>query len=133
VELKEYCDFVEIEYNKLLSHRKTRWSSLFPSIERLIHMFQALKSYFLSQEKPTIVIKRFFDHEFSKIYLCQMHSLMSVFQLHTQRIERESNSVVEVLDSLNSIKNILNERKSLLPLKVKELLAEERKEGFARE
>jgi hypothetical protein len=98
-------------------------------------MFQALKSYFLSQEKPPIVIKRFFEHEFNKIYLRQMHSLMSAFQLHTQRIERERNSVMEVLDSLNSIKNILNERmtQSLLPLKVKELLAEERKEGFARE
>jgi hypothetical protein len=103
-ELKEYCDFDEIEYRQLFSHRETRWLSSFPGIERLIQMFQALKSHFLSQEKPPTVIKRFFEHEFIKIYLCQMHSLMSLFQLHIQRIERESSSVVEVLNSLNSIK-----------------------------
>jgi hypothetical protein len=75
-ELKEYCDFVEIEYRQLLSHSKTRWLPLFPGIERLIHMFQALKLYFSSQEHIT---------------------------------------------------------QTFLPLKVKELLAEKSKEGFARE
>jgi hypothetical protein len=60
---------------------------------------------------------------------------MSVFQLYIKRIEKESNSVVEVMNRLNSVKNILNERlsQSFLPLKVKELLTEKRKEGFARE
>lgn len=47
-ELKKYCDFVEIEYRQLLPHSRTRWLSLFPGIERLLQMFPALKSYFLS-------------------------------------------------------------------------------------
>ena len=33
-ELKDYCDFVNIEYHKLLSHSRTRWFSLLPGINR---------------------------------------------------------------------------------------------------
>jgi hypothetical protein len=106
----------------LLSRSKTRWLPLFPGIE----------TYFLSQEKSPTVIKGFFKYEFSKIYLCQMHSLMSAFQLHIQRTERESNSVVEVLNSLNSVKNTLNDRMTqrFLPLKATELLAKKSEEGL---
>lgn len=67
--LKEYCEFVDIEYRRLLSHSKTRWLSLFPGIERLLQMFPALKSFFLSQEKPPVMIRKFFENDFSEIYL----------------------------------------------------------------
>ncbi|CAM2113191.1 unnamed protein product [Caretta caretta] len=40
--LKEYCEFVDVEYRKLLSHSKTRWLSLFPSITRVIQMWITL-------------------------------------------------------------------------------------------
>ena len=131
-QMKEYCDFVDIEYRKLLSHSKTRWLSLFPGITRLIQMFPALKSFFLSQDKPPTIIKAFFEHEFSEIYLWHMHSLLIVFQCHIQEIERENNSVVEVLKSLKSICSTLHGRKThnFMSLKVKELLAQKRKDGL---
>jgi hypothetical protein len=90
----------------------------------------SLEVVLFSQEKPPTLIKRFFEHEFS-----QMQSLMSVFQIHIQLIERHSNSVVEVMNSLTSVKNIINERMTqrFLPLKVKEIPAEKCKEGFSRE
>ncbi|KAH1179672.1 hypothetical protein KIL84_005722 [Mauremys mutica] len=47
-QLKEHCEFVDVEYRKLLSHSKTRWLSLFPGNTRLIQIFPALKSFFLS-------------------------------------------------------------------------------------
>ena len=59
--LKEFCTFVDIEYKKLLSHSSTRWLSLFPGIARLIQIFPALRSFFLSQNKPPTMIKSFFE------------------------------------------------------------------------
>jgi len=49
--------------------------------------------------------------EMSEIYLWHLHSLMPVFHTHIQTVERASNSVVEVLISLESIHKILEERK----------------------
>jgi hypothetical protein len=49
-ELKEFCDVVDVEYKQILGSVKTRWLSLQPAIARVITMFPALKSNFLSQE-----------------------------------------------------------------------------------
>lgn len=131
-QLKEYSQFVDIEYKKLLSHTKTRWLSLFPGICRLIHMFPALKAYFLSQNKPPTVLKKFFEHEFSEIYLFLLQSLMSMFHSSILQLEKETNSVVEVMEVLCCVQEMLTERKNsfFMPLKVKSLLEEKRKEGF---
>ncbi|KAJ4938877.1 hypothetical protein JOQ06_028343 [Pogonophryne albipinna] len=61
-------------------------------------MFPALKAFFLSQQKPPIVIKKFFENEFSEIYLWHMHSLMSAFHTHIQHMEKEKNSIMELRD-----------------------------------
>ena len=118
-ELKGYCEFVDIEYKVLLSHSKTRWLSLFPGITRMIEMFPALKSFFLSQSKPPTIIKKFFENELSEIYLQHIQSLMSVFHSRIQEVERANNSVVEVLGCLKAVQNTLLERKSasFLPLR----------------
>jgi hypothetical protein len=49
-ELKEFCDFVDVEYKHILGSVKTRWLSLQHAITRVISTFPTLKSYFLSQE-----------------------------------------------------------------------------------
>ena len=38
-ELKDYCNFVDTEYRKLLSHSVTRWLSLYPSLSRMLQMY----------------------------------------------------------------------------------------------
>jgi hypothetical protein len=42
-ELKEFCDFVDLEYKQVLGSVKTRWLSLQPAITRVIDMFPGLK------------------------------------------------------------------------------------------
>ncbi len=41
--LKEYCDFVDIGYRRMLSHSKTMWLALFPGIERMPHDVSSFK------------------------------------------------------------------------------------------
>ena len=130
-QLKEYREFANCEYNRLLSHSKTRWLSLFPGISRLFEMFSPLKSYFLSREHPPIVIKRFFDNEISELYLWHMQlctQLMSMFHGSIQVVERENNSVAEVLENLELIHKVLVERKNdkFMSLTVKRLLVEKK-------
>ena len=58
-------------------------------------MFSPLKSFFLSQDPPPVVIKRVFEIEMTEVYLCAL--LISVFHGDIQTVERASNSVAEVL------------------------------------
>ena len=58
-EWKDYWDFVDIEYQKLISHSVTRWLSLYPSLPRMLHMYPASHSCFMYIHKPTVVLKRF--------------------------------------------------------------------------
>lgn len=109
--LKSFCEAVEIQYQQLLSHSKTRWLSLFPAIERILKLFPALKEYFLSVEGTPTVIKRFFEDPFSEIYLWHIHSLMPLFQSKIQAIEKEDVTIVEINCILNATLNTIKSRK----------------------
>ena len=131
-QLKEYYEFTNCEYKRLLSHSKTRWLSLFPGISRLLKMFSPFKPYFLSQEHPPIVIKRFFESGMSELYIWHMRSLMSVFHKRIQVVERENNFVAEAKENLELVHKVLVKRKNenFTSLTVKRLLVEEREEGY---
>ena len=78
-QLKEFCDSVEIKYEELLRHTKTRWLTLFPAIEKILKMYPALKGYFLSQPTRSVptIIQEFFEDELSELYLFFLHSNIS--------------------------------------------------------
>jgi hypothetical protein len=67
-QLETFCDFVKAEHKKLLQHRDARFISLLPASERVLEMFQGLKSYFCSQEQCAAVIKKFSENPCEEVY-----------------------------------------------------------------
>jgi len=92
-EWKDYCDFVEIEYQKLISHSVTRWLSLYPSLPRMLPMYPASHSYFMSIDRPTVVLKRFFGNSLNE--LCLQWKSRSMKTIPTTHWKRFGNSVIE--------------------------------------
>jgi hypothetical protein len=83
-----YCEFVDINCRQLLSHKRRRWLTLFPAMEKLLQMFPVVKSFFLFQSNPPIILKKFFENELTEAYLRYLHSIMSIFHTNIQEIER---------------------------------------------
>lgn len=134
-QLHSFCAFVEINYKQFLSHVKTRWLSLFPAIDRVLEMYPALKSYFLSESKPPKVLFQFFENRLSEAYLWHLHSLMSVFNSNILQLEKEDNSVLEVIEILDYVCKVLQDRlnQKFICLKVKQKLEIATEEGLDKE
>ncbi|XP_066486947.1 MAX gene-associated protein isoform X3 [Tiliqua scincoides] len=131
-QLKEYCEFVDINYKQLLSHTKTRWLSLFPAIHRILETYEDLQSYFLSLPRPPKILKTFFTAKLSKAYLWHLHSLMSVFHDSIKDIQKERNSIVDIMNILENVSSQLENRLecSFISIETKEVLSCVQEEGF---
>ncbi|XP_044015774.1 uncharacterized protein LOC122857590 [Aphidius gifuensis] len=130
-ELQEFCEFVDITFRDLLYHSKTRWLSLMPCVHRMLQMFPALKSYFLSQDEPPKILAKFFEDDISECYLFFVHSIMSVFHNKTAQIEKEKNSILEVKDIINEVINLMAARsqEGFVPVGCKKILKQLRENG----
>lgn len=107
-----------------MSHSKTRWLSLYPIIKRTLEMYQPLKSYFLSIDRPPIVLKTFFENPISEAYLTFVYSLAHSFHSNILKMEKQSNSVVETLSILKEVSELLKVRieTKFLPINVISIL-----------
>jgi hypothetical protein len=55
--LKEFFEFAEVEYKKVLQHGSTRFLFSLPAIEIIMLIFEDLKTYFCSQDFcPKLII-----------------------------------------------------------------------------
>jgi hypothetical protein len=72
--LKEFCDFVETEFEMMLGYAQMRWLALLPAVERVLKLFWPLKSHFQSQS-----LLNFFENPLSEVQLYFVHSQASSF------------------------------------------------------
>ena len=123
-QLKEFCEFVEIDYKKVLQHGNTRFLSLLPAIERILQIYEGLKSYFCSQEHCPLVIKRFFDSKCAEIYLRFVHGQLGLFNKTILSMEKTNASATDIVLEINKLKTNLRERQDnvFIPHGAKKLL-----------
>ena len=110
-----YCDFVDIVYQKLISRGVTRWLSLYRSLPRMFQLFPASNPYFMSIDKPTVVVKCFFWKFSERILfntLRHLQSFVVVFIEQVQNIEESKASVVEVVSCFATVKARIQLRQS---------------------
>lgn len=67
--LKEFCDSVDVEYQKLLGYSKTRFLGLLSAVDAILRIFDGLKEYFLNDGSSPILLKNFFKEPLAKIWL----------------------------------------------------------------
>ena len=56
--LREYYEFCDQEYRKILKHVNVRWLSLERAVDRASKQYEGLKSYFLSENESCPRFKR---------------------------------------------------------------------------
>lgn len=89
--LNKFCDYIEINYEKLLYHEKQGGLVFFLKLERILKLYKALKEYFLTTDKIPVMIKKFFENDLNEIYLWYLHSLIAILKSKIALLEREKN------------------------------------------
>lgn len=114
---KEFCSFVEQEYNVILGHIHVRWLSLEPAIQRILLLFEPLKSFFLSEPSCPAILKRFFENDVSELWLTFIHGTSTFFCDTIRKIEGSDLNAVEVAVIVKEFQQKLQERRneSFLP------------------
>ena len=89
-------------------------------------MFPALRSFFLSNKKPLVALKKFFEDPLSEVYFYYVQSVASVFHSHFSEIKAG-----QYFDwILTSEHGTLEYRKNkTIPLKVKEMIKQLENDG----
>jgi len=82
---------------------KTRWLSLLPAVTRILDLFPALKTYFLTQDKCPTILKQFFDNPVSIAWLYFIQSQLKVVCDTITIIESDNISASEVYEKLEVV------------------------------
>ena len=105
---------------------------LSPAITRIIEIFPALKSYFLTQDKCPTIIKLFFNDPFSLIWLHFFQSQLKVVCDTVKKIEGDKISACEVAEELEVLCGKIRNRKNqnFLTSKIVSLLHDLKKQNM---
>ena len=130
-ELKQFCDFADVEYQRLLQHGNTRFLSLLPALGRVLELFEALKSYFNSQEYCPTIIRQCFENPTQELYLWFVYGQLKYFNETILKLERQKTSAVDVEIILTELKLNLHEKRvnNFVPHQAKCILEELQKDG----
>ena len=121
--LKEFCEFVDVEFQEVLRHVVTRWLSLNPAISRLLGNWIALKSYFMSlgDECPQRLVQLLRlpkeaagvedEADVVEVYLLFCNNVLTLFEEVVKRLERDVTTSADLYAIMYSFLTKLKERR----------------------
>jgi hypothetical protein len=129
--LKEFCEFADVEYKELLGYSKTRWLALMPAVERILLIFEGLKSYFLSLPQCPVVIKTFLDNPLSEAWMYFVHCQASRFNEVVTKVQSQLCTAMEVQIEFLNLRQVLQARKdeAFVGIEAKRILNKLEKDG----
>lgn len=110
--LKEFFEWAETEWLEILRHVPTRWLTLLPAIERLILNFKPIKSYFMSQNSISPLLRLFFEDDLALAYLGFLMNVFSTFQPILKQLQDDGPLIVELFDIMEKLRTSLIEKES---------------------
>ena len=79
--------------------------TVLPAIERVLHMYAPLKSYFLSKNKCPVLLSNFFENDSSEFWLKFLHHQASTFHDTVKKLEVDTINFSEVREIIFDLKN----------------------------
>ncbi|CAJ1064635.1 uncharacterized protein LOC102077137 [Xyrichtys novacula] len=97
--LKDFCEFCDIEFHDILRHVVTRWLSLNPAISCLLENWPALKSYFMSIKDCPKRLREL------------LSNVLSLFEEVVKKLERDNTVSVDLYAIMDSFLQRLTQRR----------------------
>ena len=93
--LRAICESAGQEHWNLLGYANVRWLSMLPALERVLLLFEPLKTFFMAEENCPRTLKDLFDVPKSELWLTLAHSCMSLFHNTVLLLEGQDRSAPE--------------------------------------
>ena len=105
-ELSEYAVFCDITYKEYIQHINVRWLSLQKAVERILMMFAASKSYFISEEARDAKFRRLaslYKNPMFEIYLLFYQAILPVFTTFNLFLQRDAPQIYTLYRQMQSL------------------------------
>ena len=114
-----------------MQHSNTRFLSLLPVLERVLEMFEVLKSYFNSPKRFPTIIRQCFENPNQELNLWFVYEQLKYFNETMLKLERQKTSAVDVTIILTELQLNLHQNRvsSFVPHQAKRTWEKLEKDG----
>ena len=89
---------------------KTRWLTLYPLIDRILQLWEALKSFVLSSEICPRMLETFCNSGLCQCYFLFLHSALKVFNTTNLILQKSNLSLPEMIRAIRKLELTLQDR-----------------------
>lgn len=98
-DLEDFCVFCDVTYKQILKHVNTRWLSLNTAVNRILHVYPGVTSYFKSrsESQPRFKrLRRIIEDPLTEVYLSFYQAVLPLFTDLNLFLQREDPCIYHV-------------------------------------